>query len=50
MRIMAYWIWRDCYNAADTGKIDNVTAIINKYTDSYERRKAHYDKIKHLVA
>ena len=47
---MAYWIWRDCYDAADTGNIDKVTAIINKYTDSYERRKAHYDKIKHLIA
>ena len=47
---MSYWIWRDCYTAADTGNIDKVTAIINKYTDSYERRKAHYDKIKHLVA
>ena len=46
---MAYWLWRDCYAAADTGNIDKVTAIINKYTDSYERRKAHYDKIKHLV-
>ena len=45
----AYWLWRDCYRAADTGDIDKVTAIINKYTDSYERRKAHYDKIKHLV-
>ena len=47
---MAYWIWRDCYDAADTGNIDKVTAIINKYTDSYERRKSHYDKIKHLIA
>ena len=47
---MAYWLWRDCYAAADTGDIDKVTAIINKYTDSYERRKAHYNKIKHLVA
>ena len=46
----AYWLWRDCYAAADTGNIDKVTAIINKYTDSYERRKSHYDKIKHLVA
>ena len=46
----AYWLWRDCYRAADTGDIDKVTAIINKYTDSYDRRKAHYDKIKHLVA
>lgn len=45
----SYWLWRDCYAAADTGNIDKVTAIINKYTDSYERRKAHYDKIKHLV-
>ena len=45
----AYWLWRDCYRAADTGNIDKVTAIINKYTDSYERRKAHYNKIKHLV-
>ena len=46
---MAYWLWRDCYAASDTGNIDKVTAIINKYTDSYDRRKSHYDKIKHLV-
>ena len=46
----SYWLWRDCYAAADTGNIDKVTAIINKYTDSYEKRKAHYDKIKHLIA
>ena len=45
----SYWLWRDCYAAADTGNIDKVTAIINKYTDSYERRKAHYEKIEHLV-
>ena len=44
-----FWLWHDCYAAADTGNIDKVTAIINKYTDSYERRKAHYDKIKHLI-
>ena len=46
---MAYWIWRDCYRAADTGDIDNVTAIINKYTSSYDSRKEHYNKISHLV-
>ena len=46
---MSYWIWRDCYRAADTGDIDNVTAIINKYTSSYDSRKEHYNKIKHLV-
>lgn len=46
---MAYWMWKDIYRAADTGNIDNVTAIINKYTDSYTKRKAHFDKIKHLI-
>lgn len=46
---MAYWIWRDCYRAADTGDIDNVTAIINRYTNSYASRKEHYNKIRHLV-
>ena len=46
---MSFWLWKDCYMAADTGNIDKVTVIINKYTDSYERRKAHYDKVKHLV-
>ena len=45
----AYWLWRDCYRAADTGDIDKVTAIINKYTSSYDSRKEHYNKIKHLV-
>lgn len=46
---MSYWIWRDCYRAADTGDIDKVTAIINKYTSSYGSRKEHYNKIRHLV-
>lgn len=45
-----FWLWKDCYRAADTGNVDKVTAIINKYTDSYERRKAHYEKIKHLIS
>lgn len=45
----AYWLWRDCYRAADTGDIDNVTAIINKYTSSYDSRKEHYNKIEHLI-
>jgi hypothetical protein len=46
---MTFWMWKDIYRAADTGNIDNVTAIINKYTDSYTKRKAHFDKIKHLI-
>ena len=45
----AYWIWRDCCRAADTGDIDKVTAIINKNTSSYGSRKEHYNKIRHLV-
>ena len=45
----AYWLWRDCYRVADTGDIDNVTAIINKYTSSYDSRKEHYNKIRHLI-
>lgn len=46
---MAFWMWKDIYRAADTGNIDKVTAIINKYTTSYTKRKAHFDKIKHLI-
>lgn len=46
---MAFWVWRDLYNQADTGDTDRVTAVINKYTDSYERRKEHFKKIEHLV-
>lgn len=46
---MAFWVWRDLYNQADTGDVDRVTAAINKYTDSYERRKEHFKKIEHLV-
>ena len=45
----AYWLWRDCYMAADTGDIDKVTAIINKYTSSYDSRKEHYNKISYLI-
>ena len=46
---MAFWMWKDLYNQADTGDTDRVTAVINKYTDSYERRKEHFKKIEHLV-
>ena len=46
---MAFWLWKDCYKAADTGDVDKVTAIVNKYTDSYQHRKDYYNKIKHLV-
>ena len=45
----AYWIWQDCYKAADTGDADKVTAIINKHTESYAKRKSYFNSIKHLV-
>lgn len=44
-----FWIWQDIYRRADTGDVDKVTAIINKYTSSYAKRKQHYNRIKHLV-
>lgn len=31
------------------GDVDKVTAIVNKYTDSYQHRKYYYNKIKDLV-
>jgi putative chitinase len=46
---MAYWIWMDCYKAADTGNPDKVTEIINKHTESYAKRKAYFNSIKHLI-
>lgn len=46
---MAYWMQRDIYRQADTGDADKVTAVINKYTDSYDRRKGHFKSIEHLV-
>ena len=45
----SYWLWRECYKAADTGDADKVTAIINKHTESYANRRKYFDSIKHLV-
>src|SRR5574344_881912 len=46
---LGFWLWQDIYKQADTGDVDKVTAIINKYTSSYAKRKQHYNRIKHLV-
>lgn len=46
---MSFWIWQDCYKAADTGDTDKVTAIINKHTESYAKRKEYFNNIKHLI-
>lgn len=42
-------MWKDIYNRADTGNPDKVTEVINKYTDSYEKRKGYYKSVAHLV-
>ena len=47
---MAFWMWKDLYRVADTGDIDKVTAVINKYTDSYGERRKHYETVKDLVS
>ena len=46
---LGFWIWQDLHKQADTGDVDKITAVINKYTSSYDKRKQHYNKIKHLV-
>ena len=46
---LGFFIYQDIYKQADTGDVDKVTAVINKYTSSYAKRKQHYNKIKHLI-
>lgn len=49
---MAYWIWHDLYRLADEGTsdsvVDKITAKINKYTHSYDKRKSHFRLIKDI--
>lgn len=50
---LGFWIWKDLYKIADLGKeeinVDNVTRVINLYTESYLERRKHFNKIKHLI-
>ena len=46
---LGFWFWQNIHRQADTGDVDKVTAVINKYTSSYDKRKQHYNKIKHLI-
>jgi putative chitinase len=47
----AFWIWKDinlvCTDMSDE-TVDKVTSIVNKHTHSYESRRNHFQKIKHL--
>jgi putative chitinase len=49
---LGFWIMKDLYAKADNGisddVVDSITAVINKATLSYEERKSHFHKIKHL--
>lgn len=50
---LGFWIWNDLYKIADKGTqdliVDQITSVINKKTESYAQRKAHFNKIKHLI-
>lgn len=43
---VCYWVWKELAGLADLGStgadVDRITAIVNKYTDSYARRREHF--------
>lgn len=47
---MAFWMWQDLYKQADTGDVNKVTEKVNKYTESYEKRRKHFEVIKELIS
>ena len=50
---MGFWIWKDLYRLADAGTskqvVDSITAVINKYTNSYDHRYNHFSKLVSLL-
>ena len=50
---MGFWIWKDLYKLADAGTskqvVDSITAVINKYTNSYDHRYNHFSKLVSLL-
>lgn len=50
---LGFWLWKDLYRLADVSKapeqVDKITEVINKYTDSYEHRRKHFARIRHLI-
>ena len=50
---MGFWIWKDLYRLADVGTskqvVDSITAVINKYTNSYDHRYNHFSKLVSLL-
>lgn len=43
---VCYWVWKELASLADRGSsgadVDRITAVVNKYTDSYARRREHF--------
>ena len=50
---MGFWIWKDLYKLSDAGTskqvVDSITAVINKYTNSYDHRYNHFKKLVSLL-
>ena len=50
---MGFWVWKDLYKLADAGTskqvVDSITAVINKYTNSYDHRYNHFSKLVSLL-
>ena len=50
---MGFWICKDLYRLADAGTskqvVDSITAVINKYTNSYDHRYNHFSKLVSLL-
>ena len=50
---LGFWIWKDLYKIADNGdtevNVDNITRVINLYTESYLNRRQHFIKIRDLI-
>lgn len=46
---LGFWIWKDIYKKADLGSelkiVDKVTIKVNKYTNSYDKRRDHFEKV-----
>lgn len=51
---MAFWLQHDLYRLADRGTdlsvVDAITAKINKYTTSYDKRRQYFEQVKGLIS
>ncbi|WP_075214675.1 peptidoglycan-binding protein [Mongoliimonas terrestris] len=45
-----WWTVNDVNEVADRGSLDKVTAIINRYTDSYEERRTTLARVRRILA